>query len=166
MHFCELQQKGAWKLKLLLVMPKIPDCERCLYYTNNHHLLCAAHPYGPEGDTCIDFSPNPELEGKRFTDFLGLLQRNLEHNDSSEFFSNPFDLEPDQELWEPEGASYYAGELILHPKVRWTREEQLELLETHPMWTRRCPACSRQFPRYDRPPVHWDCECGWIDDSI
>jgi hypothetical protein len=166
----ELQQKYLWNLKLLLTMPKIPDCDgrkanrlrhRCLYYTNNHHLLCAAHPYGPDGDTCIDFSPNPELQqGKRFTDFLGLLQRNVEYLDSSESFSNPFDLEPDEELWEPEGASYYAGELILQPQERSTREEQLDLLDTHPMFTGRCPVCNQQFPRYDRPPVHWDCSCG------
>jgi hypothetical protein len=26
-----------------------------------------------------------------------------------------------EELWEPEGASYYNGELILQPRQRWTR---------------------------------------------
>jgi hypothetical protein len=30
-------------------------------------------------------------------------------------------------LWEPEGASYYNGELILQPPQRWTLEQQLEL---------------------------------------
>ena len=48
-------------------------------------------------------------------------------------FNNPFDSDPDEELWEPEGASYYAGELILQPKQRWTREEQLELLDAPPL---------------------------------
>lgn len=116
-------------------MPKISNCERCLYYTNDYHLLCAAHPYGPEGDTCLDFSPSPELQGKQYIDFLGLLQQARENLDSNESFSNPFGLEPDENLWEPEGASYYAGELILQPQVRWTREEQLDLLDTHPIFT-------------------------------
>lgn len=147
-------------------MPKIPQCERCLYYANNYRLLCAAHPYGPDEDTCPDFSPNLDLKGKQFVDFLGLLQQNAEHLDSSEPFSNPFDLEPDEELWKPDGASYYAGELILQPQGRWTPEEQLWLLDHHPLWTGRCPACKQQFPRYDRPPVHWDCGCGWIDDTV
>lgn len=147
-------------------MPKIPQCDHCLYYANDYHLLCAAHPSGPDADTCIDFTPNPELKGKRFVDFLGLLQQNVEHLHSSELFSNPFDLEPDEQLWEPDSATYYAGELILQPKQRWTPEEQLELLDTHPIFTGCCPACKRQFPRYDRPPVHWDCQCGWMDDTV
>ena len=79
-------------------MSKIPECDRCLYYANDYRLLCAAHPYGLNEDTCPDFSPNSELKGKRFTDFLGLLQQNAEHLDSSESFSNPFSLEPDEEL--------------------------------------------------------------------
>ncbi len=84
----------------------------------------------------------------------------------NEPFSNPFNLEPVEELWEPEGASYYAGELILQPKQPWTQEEQLSLLDTHLMFTGRCPACKRQFPRYDRALIHWDCECGWMDDTV
>jgi hypothetical protein len=49
------------------------------------------------------------------------------------------DAEP-EELWEPQGASYYNGELILQPKQRWTREEQLWLLDHHPMFTGRYPS--------------------------
>ena len=147
-------------------MPKIPQCDHCLYYTNDHHLLCTVHPDDPNDDTCSDFSPNSELNGKRFTDFLGLLQQNVEHLDRSESFSNPFDLEPDEELWEPEGASYYAGELILQPQQRWTRDEQLELLDTHPIFTGCCPDCHRPFPQDAKAPVHWDCVCGWIDDTV
>lgn len=72
-----------------------------------------------------------------------------------------------EELWEPEGASYYSGELILQPRQRWTREEQLELLDYHPLFTGKCPQCKFEFPRYERPPVHWDClECGWMDDTV
>jgi hypothetical protein len=100
---------------------------------------------------------------------------------------NPFDLDPDETQWEPEGARFVNGELviervseapseesrsfyndqeIIQPQQRWTREEQLELLDWHPMSTGRCPHCGHQFPRHERPPVHWDCECGWIDDSV
>ena len=71
------------------------------------------------------------------------------------------------ELWEPEGASYYNGELILQPKQRWTPLQQLELLDYHPMFTGRCPNCEMPFPKYETSPVHWDCnQCGWMDDSV
>ncbi|MEG4213640.1 hypothetical protein [Microcoleus sp. S13_B4] len=56
-----------------------------------------------------------------------------------DFRENP-DAEPD-ELWEPEGASYYNGELILQPRQRWTLEQ----------FTGRCPQCSHQFPKYEIP---------------
>jgi len=43
----------------------------------------------------------------------------------------------------------------------------LELLDTHPLFTGLCPQCEHPFPKYERPPVHWDCaECGWMDDSV
>jgi len=77
-------------------MPKLPQCDRCLLYARNPHLICAVHPAGPNTDTCLDFRADPNLES--------------------------------DELWEPEGASYYNGELILQPRQRWTLEEQLELL--------------------------------------
>ena len=63
--------------------------------------------------------------------------------------------------------SFYNGEEIIQPRQRWTREEQLELLDTHPMFTGRCPQCELPFPRYERPLVHWDCsQCGWVDDTL
>lgn len=74
-------------------------------------------------------------------------------------------VEP-EELWEPEGASYYNGELIVQPYQRWTPEEQLELLDTHPMFTGRCPQCGAEFERDYTARVHWDCKCGWLDDSV
>lgn len=117
-------------------MPKLPECNSCLLYSHNPHLVCAVHPAGPEGDTCLDYrlDPNAEVE----------------------------------ELWEPEGASYYAGELILH-KPRLTREQQWWLIDNHPMFTGRCPLCGHQFDLNNPPAVHWDCpnqNCGWIDDAI
>jgi hypothetical protein len=146
-------------------MPKLPECDRCLLYSWDYHLACAIHPTGVEGDSCLDFRPNPELEGKHFRDFLKLRLRQQD----DEPYSNPHDyLDDDQELWEPTGVSYYAGELILQPQQRWTREEQLELLDTHPLFTGKCPQCGYQFERdYTACCVHWDCsECGWMDDTV
>ena len=82
-------------------------------------------------------------------------------NTCPDFQENP-DAEP-EELWEPEGASYYNGELILQPRQRWTPEQQLDLLDTHPLFTGRCPRCQMTDPQYETPPVDWDCsECGWM----
>ena len=111
-------------------MPKIPQCDRRLFSSHDYHLVCAVHPTGPPGDTCYDFEADLELEGKRFVDFLG-----LQH-------------QTEAVEWEPEGASFYNGELILQPRQRWTQEEQLQLLDVHPLFTGRCP------------------DCGWLDDSI
>ncbi|RCJ40827.1 hypothetical protein A6770_37405 [Nostoc minutum NIES-26] len=38
---------------------------------------------------------------------------------------------PVEELWHPQGASYYNGELILQPRQRWTPQQQLQLLVVH-----------------------------------
>ncbi|MEH1962283.1 MAG: hypothetical protein V7L05_20895 [Nostoc sp.] len=72
-----------------------------------------------------------------------------------------------EELWEPEGASYYDGELILQPQQRRTQQQQLELLDTHPMFTGKCPQCGASFDHDYTARVHWDCpECGWMDDTV
>jgi len=68
------------------LMPRLPECERCLYSAHDYRLVCAVHPTGVESDTCpdfvtdprvesdtrSDFVTDPELEGKLFDDFLGL----------------------------------------------------------------------------------------------
>ncbi len=138
-------------------MPKIPECDRCLFCAHDHHILCALHPSGPGSDTCLDFRPDPELEGKQFEDFLGI---------EEETFENPYSTDLSVEQWEPEEASYYLGELIVQPRQRWTREQQLELLDTHPMFTGRCPQCGSEFDRDYMARVHWDCPCGWMDDAV
>ena len=80
------------------------------------------------------------------------------------------DFEPDpqtepEELWEPVGASYYNGELILHrPSLH--PSEQLEMLDWHPLFTGRCPECEMPIQN-NLLPLHWDCGiCGWKDDSV
>ncbi|MEA5578673.1 hypothetical protein [Anabaena sp. UHCC 0451] len=113
-------------------MPKISECNRCLFYSHNPHLVCAVHPHGVTGDSCLDFREDPNAE----------------------------------ELWQPEGATYYNGELILQPP-QLTTEHQLELLETHPLFTGTCPQCGAFFNRDYVSRVHWDCDiCNWKDDSI
>ncbi len=81
-------------------------------------------------------------------------------------------------LWEPEGASYIDGELVIErsfyngeeipqPKQLLTLEEQWQILETHPFFTGHCPSCGYRFPHHIPDLVHFDCpECSWIDDSV
>lgn len=78
-------------------MPEISDCSSCRFNAHNYYLVCAVHPAGPNGDTCPDFEKDPELKGRRYVDFLG-----LQH-------------QAETELCEPEGASFYNGQLILQP---------------------------------------------------
>jgi len=42
-----------------LAMPKIHECDRCLLYARNPHLVCAVHPAGPNTNTCLDFRADP-----------------------------------------------------------------------------------------------------------
>ncbi|MBD1824391.1 hypothetical protein H6F51_18125 [Cyanobacteria bacterium FACHB-DQ100] len=61
----------------------------------------------------------------------------------------------------------YAGELVIQPVQRWTREQQLALLDWHPMFTGRCPNCERTILQTHPARVNWDCEqCGWKDDLV
>lgn len=123
---------------------KIPDCDRCLLYSHNPYLVCAVHPDGVDGNSCLDFREDPNAV---------------------------------EELWESEGAryiddelvierTYYNGEEIIQPPQRWTREEQLWLIDNHPLFTGKCPSCGAEFNRDYTSRVHWDCECGWKDDSV
>lgn len=40
-------------------MRKLPECDRCQLYAHNPHLICAIHPAGVSGDSCLDFAPDP-----------------------------------------------------------------------------------------------------------
>ena len=71
------------------------------------------------------------------------------------------------EQWQPEGASYYDGELILDPVQRLTLIQRQPLLDTHPQFTGRCPNCDMPVGRSPDGQIHWDCgHCGWADDSV
>ncbi|KJH70277.1 hypothetical protein [Aliterella atlantica] len=148
-------------------MHKIPDCDRCLMCAHDPSLVCAVHPYGPSSDNCLDFRADPDLENIRFQDFLGLQRQPSENTNADEPYSNPYSLDPDEEQWEPDGASYYNGELIRQPSQQRTREEQLWLLDNHPLFTSVCPQCKYHFPQANCHIVHFDCpSCGWVDDSV
>lgn len=68
--------------------------------------------------------------------------------------------------WQPQGASYYGDELILEPVQPRSLEQRLDLLDTHPLFTGRCPNCERPI-RVIAGQVHYDCgHCGWVDDSL
>lgn len=146
-------------------MHKIPDCDRCLYYSHNYYLVCVPHPSGPDDDNCPDFSPDPEYSRvTRFKDNLGL-QQHSEDNDQP--FHNHCGPDHNEPIWEPAGASYYAGELIVQPRQRRTTEEQLQLLDTHPIFTGTCPQCGSEYEHDYKAVVHWDCSnCGWMDDTV
>jgi hypothetical protein len=32
-------------------------CRQCKYYHHGEGLMCAVHPYGPDGDSCLDWEP-------------------------------------------------------------------------------------------------------------
>lgn len=115
---------------------KIPQCDRCLFYTYSPHLVCAVHPSGVTENHCIDFRQNPNKQ-------------------------------EDETLWCPDGYSYYDGELIPNRAPRLTREEQWEILNTHPLFTGVCPQCGHEFNKNNPPKIHWDCpSCNWVDDSV
>ncbi len=54
-------------------MPKILECDRCLYCAHDYHLVCALHPTSVENGNCPDFNPDPNLKDKRYQDFIGLV---------------------------------------------------------------------------------------------
>lgn len=166
-NLIELQKNYLCTAPVPPVMPKLPECDKCIYYGHDYRIVCAIHPTGLEDGSCPDFSLAPKREDKGFEEFLKLLTP-VER-----------DEEADEDVWYPEGAkflngelvmnrdrSFYNGEEIVQPQKRWTREEMLNLLDYHPIFTNRCPSCEMPFPRFEKPPVHWDCSCGWKDDTI
>ena len=125
-------------------MAKLDCCDLCEYCAHSPYLVCTAHPMGVEGDSCSDFRlamsarPSPD--------------------DPMAWYG---------EEWQPEGASYYGGELILDPVQRLSLEQRLEMLDVHPLFTGRCPNCERPVARSPERQIYWDCgHCGWVDDSV
>lgn len=116
---------------------KILDCNRCLFYSHQLYFVCAIHPSGVDENRCLDFRPNPDIP------------------------------QEDEELWTPEGYSWYGGDLIENRPSRYTSQEQLEILDSHPFFTGICPQCSHKFESSPPPHAPWHCpQCDWMDDSM
>ena len=142
---------------------KTVQCDRCQFYSDSLYLRCALHPTGQLGGNCLDFREDPTAHQSQ-AEFLSLVWVTGE-----EFRDVPIDASPFEDgfQWEPEGASYYAGELIIDVVQRFNREQKLELLDQHPMFTGRCPECESVIARSSPAQTHWDCQyCGWKDNSI
>ncbi|MBD2033951.1 hypothetical protein H6F76_02660 [Leptolyngbya sp. FACHB-321] len=50
---------------------KLPECDRCLFYTSAPQLCCAVHPEGAKADRCLDFREDTTA-AHRWSQFLGL----------------------------------------------------------------------------------------------
>ncbi len=113
----------------------------------------------PECDRCLLYAHNPHF-------LICAVHPNGVDTDRC------LDFRPDlnaaeEELWSPQGYSFYDGQLIPNKPSRYTKEEQLEILDTHPFFTGVCPQCGYKFDRNNPPLVHWDCpRCNWVDDSV
>lgn len=123
-------------------MAKLDICDHCRFCAHSPYLVCVIHPSGVESDRCLDYMPDVE-------------------NDPALAFYEPLDQ------WQPLGAVRYGDELVLDPVKKLTDAQRLALLDSHPLFTSRCPNC--EMPLHEKRPqrVHWDCaHCGWVDDSI
>ena len=125
-------------------MPKIPDCD------------CA--PRTGRANRCLFYSHNPLL-------ICSVHPSGVETDNCIDFRPDPnIELE---EQWTPAGYSWYGGELIPNKLPKYTSEQQIEMLDTHPFFTGVCPNCKHQFDRTNHQIIHFDCTiCGWTDDSI
>lgn len=85
-------------------------------------------------------------------------------------FCPDFEPDPDVAPIEPRkalGGGYYNGDWIPQPTSTLTIERQYALLDSHPLFTGRCPECETPIRQTDPPTIYWDCRhCGWKDDSI
>ncbi|MBD2109996.1 hypothetical protein [Nodosilinea sp. FACHB-13] len=125
-------------------MTKLDCCDLCEYCAHSPYLVCAEHPRGVEGDRCPDFRMNTGAVAVP--------------DDPLAWYG---------EEWQPAGASYYDSELVLDPVQRLNLEQRLEMLDTHPLFTSRCPNCEMPVPKATEGQIHWDCgHCGWADDSL
>jgi hypothetical protein len=61
----------------------------------------------------------------------------------------------------PVGAAYYNGALVLGSSAYLTTADRPELIDTHPLFTNKCPSCGFVFA--EAPAIYWDCpnpDCG------
>jgi hypothetical protein len=58
-------------MSLIPAFHKLPECDRCQFYTGNTLLPCPVHPSGAKGDQCLNFRED-ETAARRWEQFLGL----------------------------------------------------------------------------------------------
>lgn len=109
----------------------------------------------PECDSCQFYAHNPHI-------LCAVHPKGLETNKCEDYFGNS-NLEK-EEQWSPKGYFFYNDELISIRLSRYTKEEQLKILNTHPFFTNICPNCSYEFKESPSPEKTWNCpECGWTE---
>ncbi|HEY9737569.1 MAG TPA: hypothetical protein V6D06_14845 [Trichocoleus sp.] len=55
----------------------------------------------------------------------------------------------------------YNGDRIPEVQQQLTPEQQLQLLDTHPLFTGRCPNCEMTLLEPQLSSGRWECSCGW-----
>lgn len=78
----------------------------------DQNLNTPAMPKVPECDRCLLFARNPDL-------VCTVHPTGSDTDTCPDFREHPNTAS--EELWEPEGTTYYNDELILQPQQRWTR---------------------------------------------
>jgi hypothetical protein len=127
-------------------MNTLPECDLCQFYARSTYTVCAVHPFGVDGENCLDFREYPNVESEE-----------LWEPEGARYIDNELLLE----------RSYYNSEEVRQPQQQLTPEQQWHILETHPLFTGHCPQCGYQFPPHIPELIHFDCSrCGWIDDSV
>ncbi|MGJ3248758.1 MAG: hypothetical protein ACFE0I_22130 [Elainellaceae cyanobacterium] len=125
---------------------RLPECNYCMFYADSPHLVCAIHPQGPSSESCLDFREDDHAL-KHWSAFLGLDWHTA-----------------DAERWQPDGEPINIGEFVLQPQRRLSVDEQMQLTDSHPIFTNRCPDCDYHYRPDAPPPEHWECpRCGWSD---
>jgi predicted RNA-binding Zn-ribbon protein involved in translation (DUF1610 family) len=112
-------------------------------------------PDGLDDDFCPYFAPDPDAELEE-----------LWHPQEARSVDEELVIDTTESGCQGHRVTYL-GEEIKQPPQRWTREQKLELLDTHPMFTGKCPQCGYTFDRDYTSRIHFDCpDCGWMDDSV
>ncbi len=141
---------------------KIPQCDRCLFYSHNPNIICSLHPDGVYTNYCMDFREDPnkkEIVEEVWSPEGYTFDRN---GDLQPVTNNDDDKHPDGYTF-----GYYDGELFVTKPSPYTKEELLQLIDYHPIFTGVCPQCKHKFDKKNPPLIHWDCPvCDWMDDSV
>ncbi len=115
-------------------------------------------PKTPDCDHCQFYAHDPHL--------VCAIHPNGVHGKCLDFRQDPKQA-GEEEQWSPDGYYWYDGELFPVRQSTLTQEEQLQILDTHPIFTGKCPQCGHEFDRNNLPLIHWDCPaCGWGDESV